>query len=167
MSGEVLLSIIERIENRHEAKREIEEDVREIYAEAKANGFDTKAIREIVKRRAKDPDARSEFESIVDLYEREIEAASRAHAGRARENTEIARRAHYEMGDAADTNPIARTPENGHVDRSASARPLKAEGADGHHGITQPALEPLNFETPSGAETGSAVRTGAPNFEAA
>lgn len=78
MSGQQLLSIIERIERQHEAKREIEEDTREIYAEAKANGYDTKAIRELVKRRAKDPDARSEFEAIVDLYEQEIANASRA-----------------------------------------------------------------------------------------
>lgn len=85
MSGQQLLSIIERIENRHEAKREIEEDVREIYAEAKANGYDTKAIRELVKRRAKDPDARSEFEAIVDLYEQEIANASRASRECARE----------------------------------------------------------------------------------
>lgn len=78
MSGQQLLSIIERIERQHEAKREIEEDTREIYAEAKASGYDTKAIRELVKRRAKDPDARSEFEAIVDLYEQEIANASRA-----------------------------------------------------------------------------------------
>lgn len=77
MSGQQLLSIIERIENRHEAKREIEEDTREIYAEAKANGYDTKAIRELVKRRAKDPAERSEFEAVVELYEQEIANASR------------------------------------------------------------------------------------------
>lgn len=85
MSGQQLLSIVERIERQHEAKREIEEDTREIYAEAKANGYDTKAIRELVKRRAKDPSERSEFEAIVDLYEQEIANASRAHAGRAHE----------------------------------------------------------------------------------
>ena len=85
MSGQQLLSIVERIENRHEAKREIEEDTREIYAEAKANGYDTKAIRELIKRRAKDPSERTEFEAIVDLYEQEIANASRAPARRAPE----------------------------------------------------------------------------------
>lgn len=85
MSGQQLLSIVERIERQHEAKREIEEDTREIYAEAKANGYDTKAIREIIKRRAKDPSERSEFESIVDLYETEIASASRAHTRDTRE----------------------------------------------------------------------------------
>lgn len=72
-----LRSIVERIERQHAAKREIEEDTREIYAEAKANGYDTKAIRELIKRRAKDPGERSEFEAIVDLYEQEIANASR------------------------------------------------------------------------------------------
>lgn len=85
MSGQQLLSIVERIERQHAAKREIEEDTREIYAEAKAAGYDTKAIREIVKRRAKDPREASEFESIVELYEAEIATASRAHTRDARE----------------------------------------------------------------------------------
>lgn len=84
MSGQRLLSIIERIERLHEEKRAIEGDAKEVYAEAKGEGYDTKAIRELVKRRAKDPSERTEFESIIDTYEREIEAASRAHAGRAR-----------------------------------------------------------------------------------
>ena len=84
MSGQQLLSIIERIERMHEAKREIDEDTREIYAEAKANGYDTKAVREVVKRRAKDPSERSEFEAIVDLYEQEIANASRTQARDAR-----------------------------------------------------------------------------------
>lgn len=85
MSGQQLLSGIERIERLHEEKRTIEADIKDIYAELKGNGFDTKAIREIVKRRAKDPSERTEFEAVVDLYEREIEAASRVGAGRARE----------------------------------------------------------------------------------
>ena len=77
MSGAQLLSGIERIERLHEEKRNIEGDIKEIYAELKGNGYDTKAIRELVKRRAKDPDARSEFEAIVDLYEQEIATALR------------------------------------------------------------------------------------------
>lgn len=78
MSGQQLLSGIERIERLHEEKRTIEGDIKDIYAELKSAGYDTKAIREIVKRRAKEPGAHSEFESIVETYEREIAAASRA-----------------------------------------------------------------------------------------
>lgn len=76
MSGQALLSAVERIERLHEEKKNIEEDIREIYAEVAANGYDKKALREVVRRRAKDPSERNEFEAIVDLYEREIAASS-------------------------------------------------------------------------------------------
>ena len=85
MSGQQLLSIVERIERLQAEGRTIKDDIREVYAEAKAGGYDKKAIREIVKRRAKDPDAAAEFDSIVELYEREIAEASRAQARDARE----------------------------------------------------------------------------------
>lgn len=85
MSGQQLLSIVERIERLHEEKRTIQDDIKEIYAEAAANGFDKKALREVVKRRAKDPRQASEFESIVEFYEAEIAEASRAHTRDARE----------------------------------------------------------------------------------
>jgi uncharacterized protein (UPF0335 family) len=85
MSGAQLLSGIERIERLHEEKRKIEGDIKDIYAELKSNGYDTKAIRELVKRRARDPSERSEFEAIVDLYEQEIANASRASRECARE----------------------------------------------------------------------------------
>lgn len=77
MSGHALLSAVERIERLHEEKKTIEEDIREIYAEVAANGYDKKALREVVKRRAKDPTDRADFEAVVDLYEQEIATASR------------------------------------------------------------------------------------------
>lgn len=85
MSGEQLLSFCERIERLHEEKKTIEDDIREVYAEVAANGYDKKVLREVVKRRAKDPDARLEHETLVDLYEQEIANASRAHSRDARE----------------------------------------------------------------------------------
>lgn len=85
MSGEHLLSFCERIERLHEEKKTIEDDIREIYAEVATNGYDKKVLREVIKRRAKDPNDRADFEAIVDLYEQEIARASRAGAGRARE----------------------------------------------------------------------------------
>jgi len=84
-NGSQLLSAIERIERLHEEKKNLEEDVREIYSEIAAQGYDKKAVREIVKRRSKDPSERTEFEAIVELYEQAIAQASRAPAGRARE----------------------------------------------------------------------------------
>ena len=83
-----LKSIIERIERMHEEKRAIESDIKDIYAEAKANGFDSKALREVVKlraREAKDPDGHAELESLVELYLRELGTPLATQARDARE----------------------------------------------------------------------------------
>lgn len=63
-----LRALIERIERLEEEKKTIAEDIKEVYAEAKGNGFDTKAIRAIVRLRKKDQAEREEEESILDLY---------------------------------------------------------------------------------------------------
>jgi len=51
-----------------EEKKAIGEDIKEIYAEAKGNGFSTPIIREIVKIRKMDPNERAEKQAILDLY---------------------------------------------------------------------------------------------------
>jgi uncharacterized protein (UPF0335 family) len=63
-----LRAIIERIERLEEEKRTIAEDIKEIYAEAKGTGFDTKAVRTIIRLRKKDQAERQEEEAILDLY---------------------------------------------------------------------------------------------------
>lgn len=63
-----LRSFVERLERLDEEIKSLNEDKRDIYAEAKANGFDTKVLRHIIKVRSQDADARSEFETLVDLY---------------------------------------------------------------------------------------------------
>lgn len=63
-----LKSFVERIERLEEEKKTITEDIRDVYAEAKANGFDVKTMREIVRLRKMDADARSERETLLDLY---------------------------------------------------------------------------------------------------
>jgi len=63
-----LRAFIERIERMEEEKTMISEDIKEIYAEAKGNGFDTKVIREIVRIRAQDASERQEHEAILELY---------------------------------------------------------------------------------------------------
>ena len=63
-----LRAFVERIERMNEEKDAINEDLKEIYAEAKGNGFDTKVIKKIVADRAKDPASLSEFEAIYELY---------------------------------------------------------------------------------------------------
>lgn len=63
-----LRAFVERIERLEEEKRELAEDVKSIYREAKSNGFDAKAIRKIVALRRKDAEERREEEAILELY---------------------------------------------------------------------------------------------------
>jgi uncharacterized protein (UPF0335 family) len=63
-----LRAFIERIERLNEEKKALSEDIKEVYGEAKANGFDAKIIRKIVSIRGQDPDKRSEEETLIDLY---------------------------------------------------------------------------------------------------
>lgn len=63
-----LRAIIERIERLEEEKKALAEDIRDVYAEAKGNGFDTKALRKIVSLRKKDQRERAEEEAILATY---------------------------------------------------------------------------------------------------
>jgi uncharacterized protein (UPF0335 family) len=63
-----LKSIIERIERLEEEKKEIAEQIKEVYAEAKANGFDARILRKVVSLRKKPTEERQEEESLLDLY---------------------------------------------------------------------------------------------------
>ena len=65
---ERLKSIIERVDRLEEEKAALAEDIKEIYAEAKANGFDTKALKQIVKIRKMDEQKRREEQEILELY---------------------------------------------------------------------------------------------------
>ncbi len=63
-----LRAFIERIERLEEEKRAIADDIKEVYAEAKGNGFDAKIMRKVVSLRRMDRDKRVEEETILDLY---------------------------------------------------------------------------------------------------
>jgi uncharacterized protein (UPF0335 family) len=63
-----LKSIIERIERLEEEKKAISDDIRDVYAESKGNGFDVKALRAIVRLRKQDPQERQEAETILETY---------------------------------------------------------------------------------------------------
>lgn len=63
-----LKSIIERIERLEEEKKSIADDIRDVYAEAKGNGFDVAALRTIVRMRKQDADERAEREAILETY---------------------------------------------------------------------------------------------------
>ena len=68
VAADQLKAIVERIERLEEEKKEIAEQIKEIYAEAKANGFDTKTLRKVVTLRKKALEERQEEEAMLDLY---------------------------------------------------------------------------------------------------
>lgn len=68
VAAEQLRAIVERIEQLEDEKRKTTEYLKEVYAEAKANGFDVKAIRKLVALRRKDRDEREEEEAMLALY---------------------------------------------------------------------------------------------------
>ena len=63
-----LKAIIERIERLEEEKKTISDDIRDVYAESKGNGFDVKALRAVVRLRKQDPNERAEQETILETY---------------------------------------------------------------------------------------------------
>ncbi len=68
VSSDQLRSFIERIERLEEEKKALADDIKDVYAEAKGNGFDTKAMRTIVRLRKQEPHEREEQEQILDTY---------------------------------------------------------------------------------------------------
>jgi len=67
-SDDRLRLLIERVERLEEEKKGIADDIRDVYAEAKAVGYDSKIMRQIVRLRKMKPDDRAEMEAILDTY---------------------------------------------------------------------------------------------------
>jgi uncharacterized protein (UPF0335 family) len=63
-----LRALVERIERLEEEKKTIAGDIKEVYAEAKANGFDTKILRKVISLRKKDAAERQEEDALIDVY---------------------------------------------------------------------------------------------------
>ena len=72
VAGDHLKSFIERIERLEEEKKALGDDIRDVYSEAKASGFDAKVMRQIVKIRKMDKDDLDEQESLLDIYKRAL-----------------------------------------------------------------------------------------------
>lgn len=68
VSGEYLRGYIERIERLEEEKAGLAADIRDVYAEAKGNGFDAKTMRQIIKLRKLETHEREEQETLLDIY---------------------------------------------------------------------------------------------------
>jgi len=63
-----LKSFVERIERLEEEKKATQDDIRDVYAEAKGNGYDVKALRKVVALRKQDPDQRQEEQAVLETY---------------------------------------------------------------------------------------------------
>ncbi len=68
VSAEQLKLFIERIETLEEEKKGTADDIRDVYSEAKSNGYDVKTMRAIVRLRRLDKNARAEQEALLDTY---------------------------------------------------------------------------------------------------
>ncbi|MCB8838984.1 DUF2312 domain-containing protein [Aurantimonas sp. VKM B-3413] len=75
IAGGRIRSIVERIEHLDAEIAELNEGKKEVFAEAKGEGFDVKVIREILKLRKQDKEERDEHESLLDLYMRAMDQA--------------------------------------------------------------------------------------------
>jgi len=68
MTNNQLQSIVDRVEKLEEDKRAISEDIKDVYAEAKGNGFDVKVLRKIIAMRKRDRDEVQEEQALIDTY---------------------------------------------------------------------------------------------------
>ncbi len=74
IAGDRIRSFIERVEQIEEELKALTEGKKEVFAEAKGEGFDVKVLKEILRLRKQDKDERDEHESLLDLYMRAMDA---------------------------------------------------------------------------------------------
>ena len=72
IAGERLKSFVERIERLEEEKQALAADIKEVFAEAKGSGFDTRIMRQIIRLRRMDKDDLDEQETLLDVYKRAL-----------------------------------------------------------------------------------------------
>jgi uncharacterized protein (UPF0335 family) len=83
IAGDRIRSFIERIEHIEEEIKALNEGKKEVFAEAKGEGFDVKVLKEILKLRKQDQDERDEQETLLDLYMRAMDSAGDAPLAKA------------------------------------------------------------------------------------
>jgi len=84
VAGDQLRTIVERIERIEEEIKELNEGKKEIYLEAKGNGFDVKVLRQVIRIRKQDQQERDELETLLELYLQAISGAKVKPAAEAR-----------------------------------------------------------------------------------
>ncbi len=72
IAADRLRSFVDRIERLEEEKKALGADIKEVYSEAKGNGFDTKILRKVIALRKKDKEERDEEETLLDLYKQAL-----------------------------------------------------------------------------------------------
>lgn len=72
LAADRLRSVVQRIERLEEEKKALADDIREVYAEAKGAGFDTKILRQVIRLRKLDRAERQEQEALIDLYQQAL-----------------------------------------------------------------------------------------------
>jgi uncharacterized protein (UPF0335 family) len=80
IAGDRIRSLIERVEHIEEEIKALNEGKKEIFLEAKGEGFDVKVLKEIIRLRKQDKDERDERESLLDLYLRAMESSETGRA---------------------------------------------------------------------------------------
>ncbi|MDA5194876.1 DUF2312 domain-containing protein [Govanella unica] len=68
IAGEALRNFIERIERLEEEKKALADDIKDVFAESKAHGFDVKIMRQLIRLRKMEDDARKEMDALLDVY---------------------------------------------------------------------------------------------------
>lgn len=84
-SAAQLLSVVERVERLEEEIDGLSDDKKEVYAEAKANGFDAPTIRRLIAWRKKDPAKRDEQDTMFDTYAEAVKKAEQAQIKKSRD----------------------------------------------------------------------------------
>ena len=78
VAGDRIRSFVERIEQLDTELQELNEGKKEVFAEAKGEGFDVKILKEIIRLRKQDQDLRDEHETLLDVYMRAMDSAEPA-----------------------------------------------------------------------------------------
>ncbi len=72
VSGVILIQYLERVERLEAEKADIMDSIKEVFSEAKGNGFDVAIMRELLKLRKMDPNANEEHETMLDIYKQAV-----------------------------------------------------------------------------------------------
>ena len=83
VAGDRIRSFVERIEHIEGELQALNEGKKEVFAEAKGEGFDVKILKEIIKLRKQDQDERDEYETLLDVYMRAMETGGESTASQA------------------------------------------------------------------------------------